>query len=81
VCFIVLGALKASITAALPEIHVAHAAVARDLFGCSLDQHLSLHQHRYPARKTEHYIHVVLDDEDGDVARKVVERRDDGNAK
>src|SRR5438876_10034830 len=52
----------------LAEIHVAHAPVGGDLVGPAFDQHLPLDQHGDALREAEHEVHVVLDDQDRDVA-------------
>src|SRR5687768_8003902 len=51
------------------QIHIVHALVARDLFGRALGQHDPLHEHGDAPREAEHELHVVLDDQDGDVRR------------
>src|SRR5438094_3555346 len=50
------------------QVNIAHAPIASDLVGRAFDQHLPLHQHGDPAREAEHEVHVVLDDQDRDVA-------------
>ena len=42
--------------------------------GRAFDQHLALHQHGDAPREAEHEVHVVLDDQDGDVGRQLFER-------
>src|SRR5260221_2335518 len=61
----------------LAQVHGAHAAIGRDLVGAALDQHLSLHQHRDAIGEAEHQIHVVLDDEDRDIAGQRTEDFED----
>jgi len=39
----------------------------------ALAEHLSLHQHGDPLREAEHQVHVVFDDEDGDLRGQAVE--------
>src|SRR3569623_3175939 len=58
----------------LAEIHFPHLFVASDLLGRALCENRAGHQHGYLAREAEHDVHVVLDDQDGDVA---IETRDD----
>src|SRR5687767_3546751 len=57
----------------LAQVDVVHALVAGDLLRRPFHQHLALHQHRDAPREAEHQVHVVLDDEDGDVLRQLVE--------
>src|SRR5579859_1895908 len=61
----------------LAQIDIAHAAIGRDLVGPAFDQHLPLHEHRDAIREAEYEIHVVLDDEDGDIARQRAEHFED----
>src|SRR5438445_12918656 len=61
----------------LAQVDVAHAPVGGDLVGPAFDQHLPLHEHRDASREAEHEIHVVLDDQDGDVARQRAEDLED----
>ncbi len=50
-----------------------HALVAPDFFRRAFDQHHALHEHGDAPREAEHEIHVVLDDEDGDLRRQLAE--------
>src|SRR5215831_6792766 len=68
---------SASAMALLAEIHLVDALVLADLLGRALDQHLALDEHGDALRKAEHQIHVVLYDEDRDVARQPVEHLED----
>src|SRR5215813_6257610 len=52
----------------LPEVDPVHARIVADLVGSSLAQHLPLHQHRDATGEAEDQVHVVLDDQDGDLA-------------
>src|SRR5262245_11405817 len=62
---------------ALAEVHAMHARVVADLVGRPLAEHLPLHQDRDAAGEAEDEVHVVLDDEDGDLARQPLERVQD----
>src|SRR5262252_2758591 len=68
---------SASAMALLAEVHLVHALVLADLLGGAFDQHLALNQYGYTLREAEHEIHVVLYDEDRDVARQPVEHLED----
>ena len=58
----------------LPEIDGAHLRVGHDLIGRALCEHRALHQHGDLPGEAEHDVHVVLDDQHGDVG---IERSDD----
>jgi hypothetical protein len=49
------------------EIHRAHLRVGHDLLRRALREHGALHQHGDLLGEAEHHIHVVLDDQHGDV--------------
>ena len=51
----------------LAEIDRPHLLVVHDLGRRALDQHRALHQHRDLLGEAEHHVHVVLDDQNGDV--------------
>src|SRR5215831_13510403 len=68
---------SASAMALLAEVDLVHALVLADLLGRALDQHLALNEHGDAPREAEHQVHVVLDDEDRDVARQPVEHLED----
>src|SRR5215813_894209 len=68
---------SASAMAMLAEIHLVDALVLADLLGRALDQHLALDEHGDALREAEHQVHIVLDDEDRDVARQPVEHLED----
>src|SRR5688572_18186444 len=61
--------LSASGIARFAQVHLPHALVAGDFLGGAFDEHLALHQHADAPREAEHQLHVVLDDEDRDLAR------------
>src|SRR5258706_8520820 len=61
----------------LAQVDVAHAAIGRDLVGAALDQHLPLHEHGDATGEAEHEVHVVLDDEDRDIAGQRAEDFED----
>src|SRR6266516_1944951 len=63
--------------ALLPEIDLMHASVLGELLRRHLDQHCALHQHGDALREAEHEVHVVLDDQDGDVPGQIVEHLED----
>src|SRR5882672_9351143 len=63
--------------ALLAEIDLVYAFVLADLIGRALDEHFALHQHGDALRKSEHEIHVVLDDEDRDLPGQLVEHLQD----
>src|SRR5204862_399547 len=61
----------------LAQVDVAHAAIGCDLVRAAFDQHLALHQHGDAIREAEYDVHVVLDDEDGDIAGQRAEHCED----
>src|SRR3954465_11137957 len=61
----------------LTEVDGAHARVAGDILRRGFDQNLALHEHGDAAREAEHEVHVVLDDQDGDVGRQRGEHIED----
>src|SRR6267378_170111 len=61
----------------LAEIDLVHAPVPGDLLRRPLDQDLALHEHGDALREAEHEVHVVLDDEDGDVLGQIVQHLQD----
>src|SRR5205823_7185436 len=61
----------------LAEVNVAHAPICSNLLGPPLDQDLALHQHGDALREAEHEVHVVLDDQDRDVAGQGGEHLED----
>src|SRR6266513_167240 len=61
----------------LAEIDLVYAPVPGDLVRRPLDQDLALHEHGDALREAEHEVHVVLDDEDGDVLGQIVQHLED----
>ena len=53
-----------------PEIDRANFGVDSDIRRCGPAQNATLHQHDDFARKPENNVHVVLDDQDGDIGRQ-----------
>ena len=54
----------------LAEVDFLDARVGRDLFRCALDQHAAGHQHGDAFGEAKHQLHVVLDEDNGHVARQ-----------
>src|SRR5262245_62419655 len=66
--------MMASAMAFLAKIDSAHLFVVHDFGGCTLGKDRTLHQHGDLFSKAENDVHIVLDDENGDVG---IERRND----
>src|SRR3989442_7105606 len=54
-----------------PEIHLAHARIEADLVGRAFDQDPPADHHDDAAGEAEHHVHVVLDEEHGELAREI----------
>src|SRR5580692_3684005 len=64
---------------ALAEIDLTDARIGDDLSRCPLNQDATLHQHRDAAGEAEYQLHIMLDDQHSDFARKLLEHvKDDG---
>src|SRR5262245_52433115 len=53
------------------QIDLAHPRVGSDLLRCALDQDAPADHHDDALREAEHDVHVVLDEQDRDVAREI----------
>src|SRR6185437_13873212 len=62
-----MGRSAADATAFLPEIDRPHLLVRHDFMRRDLGENRAGDQHRDPAREANHDVHVVLDNQDGDV--------------
>src|SRR5713101_4502614 len=69
--------LSASATMLFAEINLMHPPVLCDLLRRPLDQHLALHHDGDALREAKHEVHVVLDDQDGNVLGQIVEHPQD----
>src|SRR5438132_3114537 len=54
-----------------PEIHLTHARIAADLVGRAFDQDAPADHHDDAAGEAEHHVHVVLDEEHGELVREI----------
>src|SRR5437773_3211572 len=68
---------SASATGDLAEIDGPDVGVGPDLPGTPGGEHGAAHQHRDPLREAEHEIHVVIDDEHGDLPREPLDGVED----
>src|SRR5262249_22923751 len=65
------SASSVSATAGPPPIKPAHARLGGDFFRRALDQDAPCRHHDDAAGETEHHVHVVLDEQHGNVAREI----------
>src|SRR3954468_23145622 len=64
----------------LSQVDLAHARIAADLFGRALDEDAAADHHDDAAGEAEHHVHVVLDEEDGELARQRLDGAEEGRA-
>src|SRR5882762_1725848 len=70
------SARSGSATAAFAEVHLAHARVGTDLLRRAVHEDVAADHDDDAAREAEHDVHVVLDEEHGEVLRKARDRRE-----
>src|SRR3954471_18105791 len=61
------------------KVYGAHTPIGPDFLRRAFHQHLALHEDRNAPREAEHEVHVVLDDQDGDVTGKAAEHFQDAS--